>query len=162
MFFVLFISLALDFDFSSSSRWRGLAVLAYNTHFLYARVFPLDPILDLDSHLSSQQVLPSEAFSSVTRAWAWLECSKMEKILGTKQPNKMVLSIWKDKLGTAILFSGGPTILSTTFWSSPSESSKISMDPPLTLRNGRMPFKTWPLVKCPEQVFEGYSWLWYS
>ena len=41
-----------------------------------------------------------------------------------------------------MLFKGGPTIFKTTLGSSPSTSSKISIDPPLTLRKGRMPFKT--------------------
>ena len=48
-----------------------------------------------------------------------------------------------------MLFKGGPIIFSTTFASSPSTSSKISMDPPLTLRNGRMPFKTCALHPYP-------------
>ena len=41
-----------------------------------------------------------------------------------------------------MLFNGGPIILSTTLsFSSP--SWKISMEPLLTLRKGRMPFSTW-------------------
>mmetsp|Transcript_2177 Transcript_2177/g.5032 ORF Transcript_2177/g.5032 Transcript_2177/m.5032 type:complete len:209 (+) Transcript_2177:51-677(+) len=51
-----------------------------------------------------------------------------------------LIRFWTSTL-TAMLFNGGPIILSTTLsFSSP--SWKISMEPLLTLRKGRMPFST--------------------